>query len=449
MRLLTSLAFAPFTVPLQIFRARQCPATPARCDYHPTSHRALSAPIFGIPCDSESRSVRALRSEATRALIGLFLKLGFTAFGGPAAHIALMKDEVVTRRQWMSNAEFLDLLGATNLIPGPNSTQMAIHIGYRRAGWLGLLAAGVCFIAPAAAIVLLCAWAYKRYGALPQAQAVLYGVKPVIIAIVFVAIYSLARIAVKIRFHMALGIAALVFALLGVDVLLLLFTAGALTATVYFFSESKRQSVWGLLRVYGITAAMIALPDALTRLGRTAGQAPKPYSSAALFAFFLKVGMTLYGGGYVLIAFLRDGLVHQWHWLTEAQLLDAVAVGQFTPGPLFTTATFVGYLTGGLAGSILATLAIFLPSFFLVAISGPLVPRLRRAPLAGAFLDGVNVSALALMVAVTVQLGRAALVDGYTIAMALVAAATLLLYRINSVWLICAGAICGMIIRGL
>jgi chromate transporter len=380
-----------------------------------------------------------------RELIGLFLKLGFTAFGGPAAHIALMKDEVVTRRRWMTETEFLDLLGATNLIPGPNSTQMAIHIGYRRSGWPGLLAAGVCFIAPAAAIVLLCAWAYRRYGGLPQTQAILYGVKPVIIAIVVRAIWGLARTAVKNRYYVLLGIAALTLALLGVDVLVLLFTAGALAATIWWMSQARKRSPRGLLWVYGIAAAMIAIPDVLTRLNRTTE--PRPYTPLALFAFFLKLGATLYGGGYVLLAFLRDGLVHQWHWLTEGQLLDAIAVGQFTPGPLFTTATFVGYLMGGVAGALIATFAVFLPSFVLIAVSGPVVPRLRRSRLAGAFLDGVNVSALALMAAVTVQLGRAALVDGFAIAIALACTVLLLRYRINSVWLIGAGAICGIIIR--
>jgi len=358
-----------------------------------------------------------------------------------------MKDEAVRRRQWMTDAEFLDLLGATNLIPGPNSTQMALHIGYRRAGRMGLLAAGVSFIAPAAAIVLLCAWAYKKYGALPQAQAILYGVKPVIIAIVGCAIWGLVRTAVKNRYYVLLGFAALTLALAGVDVVVLLFSAGALAATVFWVSQPRPKSSRGLVWVYGIAAAMIALPDALTRMTRSAGKGPAPYSPLLLFAFFLKVGMTLYGGGYVLIAFLRDGLVHQWHWLTEGQLLDAIAAGQFTPGPLFTSATFVGYLVGGFKGAFIATFAIFLPSFVLIAISGPLVPRLRRSRLAGAFLDGVNVSALALMAAVTVQLGRAALVDGYTIAIALTSAALLLRFRINPVWLIGAGAVCGMIVQ--
>jgi chromate transporter len=358
-----------------------------------------------------------------------------------------MKDEVVTRRHWMNEAEFLDLLGATNLIPGPNSTQMAIHIGYRRAGWAGLIAAGACFIVPAAAIVLLCAWAYQRYGGLPQTQAVFYGVKPVIIAIVAYALRGLVRAALKKRFHLWLGLAALAGALAGADVLLLLFGAGALAATLDWASLPKRGSVRGLLWVFAIATVMITVPDALMRL--SAASPPVPYSAHALFAFFLKVGMTLYGGGYVLIAFLRDGLVHQWHWLTEAQLLDAIAVGQFTPGPLFTTATFVGYLVGGVKGAVAGTVAIFLPSFALIAISGPLVPLLRRSAMASSFLDGVNVAALALMAAVTVQLATAALLDIWTIAIAVISLAVLLRFRINSVWLICGGALAGALIKML
>ena len=356
-----------------------------------------------------------------------------------------MKDEVVSRRGWMSEGEFLDLLGATNLIPGPNSTQMALHIGYRRAGWPGLIAAGVCFIGPAAAMVLACAWAYRRYGGLPQTQAVLYGVKPVIIAIVAYALRGLIRTAVKSRFYMLLGVVALTAALLGLDVLILLFGAGALAAAVTWGTAERRPPVKGLGWVLAIAAAMITLPDALTAMAKSSGTLR--YSNSALFAFFLKVGLTLYGGGYVLIAFLRDGLVRQWHWLTEAQLLDAIAVGQFTPGPLFTTATFVGYLTGGVTGAAIGTVAIFLPSFVLVGLSGPLVPKVRRSIIAAAFLDGVNVAALALMAAVTVQLARSAMVDAWTIAMAVISLVVLLRWRVNSVWLIGAGAVAGSLVR--
>jgi len=243
-----------------------------------------------------------------RELIALFLKLGFIAFGGPPAHIAMMKEEVVRRRHWMSEAEFLDLLGAANLIPGPTSTQLAIHIGYRRAGWRGLVAAGFFFIVPAALIVLACAWAYKAYGRLPQTQAVLYGMKPVIIAIVIQAIWGLGKTAVRNGLHVLLAAVTFALALTGLDVLLLLFTAGAVAATVEWLKAGRRSSSRGLIAVYAAAAAMIAIPDAFTRLNQSKG--PASYTPGALFAFFLKVGVTLYGGGYVLVAFLRDGLVH-------------------------------------------------------------------------------------------------------------------------------------------
>lgn len=356
-----------------------------------------------------------------------------------------MKEEVVRRRKWLSESEFLDLVGAANLIPGPTSTQLAIHIGYRRGGWTGLIAAGVCFIVPAALLVLLCAWAYQRYGKLPETQAILYGMKPVIIAIVLRAVWGLARTALRNGFYLLLGVAALVLALMGTDILLLLFSAGAAAATMEWMRAPRRSSPRALMAVYAIAAGMVAIPDALTRLNRSAGRTP--YSPYALFAFFLKVGLTLYGGGYVLIAFLRDGLVHQWHWLTEAQLLDAIAVGQFTPGPLFTSATFIGYLVGGASGAAIATLAIFLPSFLLIAVSGPLVPALRRSIAAGGFLDGVNVAALALMAAVTAELARAALVDAWTVGIAVLSAALLIRFRPHPLWLIAAGAAAGLTIH--
>jgi chromate transporter len=362
-----------------------------------------------------------------------------------------MKDEVVARRRWMTEGEFLDLLGATNLIPGPNSTQMALHIGLRRAGWAGLLAAGASFILPAAIVVYVCAWAYVRYGSLPQTEALLYAVKPVIIAIVARAIFGLARAGVKNGFLAAVGVGALVLALRGADVLLLLFGAGALAGTVDWAWGPRAREIpfSSVLRMIGFAALMVVVPDALTRFQAGAASAPAAYGLLPLSGFFLKVGLTLYGGGYVLIAFLRDELVRQWHWLTESQLIDAIAVGQVTPGPLFTTATFIGYLTGGLAGAAAATVAIFLPSFVLVGLSGPLIPRLRRSRLAGAFLDGVNVAALALMAAVTLQLGAAALVDVYTAAIAIVSGVILFRYRFNSAWLILAAAIAGIAKYGL
>jgi len=396
---------------------------------------------------------KAASSQALGELTRLFLRLGFTAFGGPAAHIAMMKEEVVTRRRWLTEAEFLDLLGATNLIPGPNSTEMAIHIGLRQGGWRGLFLAGLCFILPAVLIVSAFAWAYVRFGSLPVVAGVLYGVKPVIIAVVVQAIWGLLKPAMKTRFLAALGVAALVLALLGIDELLLLFGAGALAGMVRWArppAGTPRPSAFAVLGLLLIAAAMVLLPTALTHFWSASSPGVDtghgvPFGLAPLFLFFLKVGSVLYGSGYVLLAFLRDGLVTQWHWLTGAQLLDATAVGQVTPGPVFTTATFIGYVLGGPWAALVATLGIFLPSFVFVALSGPLVPRLRQALLAGAFLDGVNVAALALMMAVTWQLGRAALVDAVTVGLAVVSAVLLVRYRVNSVWLILGAAVLGIL----
>ena len=367
---------------------------------------------------------------------GLFLKLGTIAFGGPAAHIAMMEDEVVRRRQWLSREEFLDLLGATNLIPGPNSTELAIHIGRRRAGWLGLIVGGACFILPAALIVTAIAWVYVRYDKLPEAHALLYGVKPVIIAIVVQALWSLSRTAVKTKTLGVAGILAILACYLGVNELIVLFAIGfamiPLTA-----AGSKKGNAMFIPLLAGAPSASAAV--AATSVAST------PFSLNLLFLFFLKVGAVLFGSGYVLLAFLRSDLVERWGWLTESQLLDAIAVGQFTPGPVFTTATFIGFILSGPMGALLATVGIFLPAFAFVALSAPLIPKLRASPAAGAFLDGVNVASLALMAVVTWQLGSAALVDWLTILLAIAAAAVLLLWRINSAWLVLGGAMVGLI----
>jgi len=302
-------------------------------------------------------------------------------------------------------------------------------------------------------IVSAFAWAYVHFGSLPAVAGVLYGVKPVIIAVVIQAIWGLVKPAMKTRFLAALGVAALVLALLGMDELLLLFGAGALAGMVRWAlppAGTPRPSALALLGLLLIAAAMVLLPTALTHFwsasspGGDTGHGV-PFGLTPLFLFFLKVGSVLYGSGYVLLAFLRDGLVTQWHWLTGAQLLDATAVGQVTPGPVFTTATFIGYVLGGPWAALVATLGIFLPSFVFVAMSGPLVPRLRQALLAGAFLDGVNVAALALMMAVTWQLGRAALVDAVTVGLAVLSAVLLVRYRVNSVWLILGAAVLGIL----
>jgi chromate transporter len=365
---------------------------------------------------------------------GLFLKLGFTAFGGPAAHIALMEQEAVIRRGWLSREEFLDLLGVANLIPGPSSTELAIFLGYRRAGWLGLVLAGVCFILPAALIVSGIAWAYVNFGKLPETKGLLYGVKPVIIAVVVQALWKLGRVAVKTRMLAIVGVGAAALSYLGVNPLLVLLLVGVLMMAARAGSQPKG-AVAGLTPWLGVTSS--------APLAAATGAAA-PFSVWMLSLVFLKVGAVLFGSGYVLLAFLRADLVEHYHWLTENQLLDAVSVGQFTPGPVFTTATFIGYILGGPKAALLATVAIFLPGFVLVAISGPLVPRLRKSPLAGAFLDGANVASLALMAVVTWHLGQAALVDWLTISLAVAAAVWLLFYRVNSTWLILGGAALGL-----
>lgn len=371
----------------------------------------------------------------------LFLKLGTIAFGGPAAHIAMMEDEVVRRRRWMTRQEFLDLLGATNLIPGPNSTEMAIHIGHRQAGWMGLLVAGTSFILPPALIVTGFAWAYVRYGSIPEVKGLLYGVKPVIIAVVLQALWSLGRTAIKTKLLAALGIAALVFSFLGIHELLVLFGGGVVAG----IARTTWQQIKGGKNLRALISTMP--PAMLFQSGATTA-ATASFGLWPLFLFFLKVGAVLYGSGYVLLAFIRADLVERWHWLTESQLLDAVAVGQVTPGPVFTTATFIGYVLGGPKGAAVATVGIFLPAFFFVAVSGPLVPRIRRSPMVGAFLDGINAASLALMVLVTYQLGRAAIVDLTTIALALISAVLLVRFRANSAWLVLGGAIIGWLLYG-
>ena len=376
--------------------------------------------------------------HALADLAGLFLKLGTTAFGGPAAHIAMMEDEVVRRRQWLTRDEFLDLVGATNLIPGPNSTELAIHIGRRRAGWAGLLIAGACFILPATLIVTAVAWAYVRFGQLPRAESLLYGVKPVIIAVVIQALWGLGRSALKTKLLAVVGAAAAVLSLLEVNELAVLFGTGILVAVARTLGAGKPSA-----GVAPLLAVAPVLPIAAA--ANSAAAVATPFGLWPMFLFFLKVGSVLFGSGYVLLAFLRADLVDRWHWLTEGQLLDAVAVGQFTPGPLFTTATFIGYLLAGASGATLATVGIFLPAFCFVAMSGPLVPRLRRSAFAGAFLDGVNVASLALMTVVTWQLGHVALSDGLTVMLALVSGVLLFRFHVNSAWLVLGGALVGLL----
>lgn len=392
----------------------------------------------------ESPSPRARRLGE---LAALFLKLGVIGFGGPAAHIAMFEDEVVRRRGWLTHEEFLDLLGATNLIPGPNSTEMAIHVGHKRAGSAGLVVAGACFILPAMLIVMACAWVYTRFGSLPQAQGILYGVKPVIIAVIAQALWRLGRTALKTPLLTCVGVASAVLSFAGMNELVLLFVAGLICLTIRSLQRGPSTGAAALAVAPG--PGKLPLAASITNVGvaGTAAAAATAFGVWPMFLFFLKVGAVLFGSGYVLLAFLRADLVERWHWLTESQLLDAVAVGQITPGPLFTTATFIGYILGGAPAAMMATLGIFLPAFVFVAISGPLVPRLRASPLAGAFLDGVVVASLALMAVVTWQLGRAAVMDIPTIVLAVMGAILLFYFRVNSACLVLGGAVIGWVLR--
>ncbi|MEE8130688.1 MAG: chromate efflux transporter [Vicinamibacterales bacterium] len=375
--------------------------------------------------------------QPLKELAALFLRLGVTAFGGPAAHVAMMRDEVVSRRHWMTDAEFLDLLAATQLIPGPNSTEMAIHLGYKRAGLPGLVLAGVCFILPASLIVGVIAWGYTRYGETPQVVWLMYGISPVIIAIILQAVWKLARGAVTGVLPGVICAVTAALSLWGVNELALL--AGG--AGVSLVASLGRQSVavW-MLGGAGISAAVAGLA------AMTASDPSVPVTLTRLTLFFLKVGSVLFGSGYVLLAFLRADLTTRWGWLTEQQLIDAVTVGQVTPGPVFTTATFIGFLLGGWMGAVLATLAIFVPGFVFVALTHPMIARLRGSRVASALLDGVVAASLGLMAAVSWHLGRSALVDLPTVLLLAGAGVALVGWRLNSTWIIAAGAAVGWLL---
>ncbi len=367
-------------------------------------------------------AVRPAPSSSKLAL--LFLKLGCIGFGGPAAHLALMRQEIVQRRRWLEEQEYLDLIGAASLIPGPSSTQVALAVGRRLAGWRGLLA-GAAFILPAVLLVLALAWAYGRYGATPGASWLLYGIKPAMIAIIIQAIVGMARSAGRGPLLVAVGLSAAALYVLGVTPILVLLAAGAVTFVARF--RPPRPS---------LSPVLLLLPLPHPR--------PPAHSLVVLFLTFLKIGAVVYGSGYVLLASVRADFVGHLGWLTDRQLIDAVTIGQVTPGPVFTTATFIGYLAAGVPGGLLATVAIFLPSFLLVPLVFPLVPRLRRSPQLAAALDGVNVGALGLMAAVTFQLARTALVDPLTVALA-AAAVLLIRFRVNAVWPILGAAVIGLL----
>jgi chromate transporter len=398
--------------------------------------RKANTPVQTVPPDTNRLAEVA----------SLFLRLGFTAFGGPAAHIAMMRTEVVQRRQWISDERFLDLLSVVNLIPGPNSTELAIYLSYLRAGWPGLLVGGVCFIGPAMLIVLVLAWLYVRYGSLPQTTWLLYGIKPVVIAIIAQALWGLCRTVMKSAWPIALAVLVFVLYLFGVNVLLLLLGGGLLFGVVRWLQRRQKGAVLSIglpFSLIGVveTARMFTATEPLTSITLAA----IPISLPILFLTFLKIGAVLYGSGYVLLAFLRTDFVSGLGWLTDRQLLDAISIGQFTPGPVSTTATFIGYLVAGWQGALLATLAIFLPSFAFIPLIHPLATRLRSSPWTSALLDGVNIAALALMAGVLFQLGQSTLLDVLTWGIALVSLGVLLRFKINSASLIAAGAVVGFL----
>jgi chromate transporter len=383
----------------------------------------------------------------------LFLKLGAISFGGPAAHIALLQDEVVRKRQWVTRQQFLDMLGLTNLIPGPNSTEMAINIGFARAGWAGLAVAGASFIVPAALVTSVVAWAYVRFGTLPAAESLLAGVKPAVIAVILIAVWRLGKVAVHNVWLGVLGALALAAFLAKLSPLMILFGGGLIGMVAEQLHALRRATS---SHTTNFSAGLLLLKKSFLLPSLATGMLTSAIAAIAempvtkrvplsrLAWFFLKVGAVLYGGGYVLFAFVEQGLVRDHHWLTQQQVLDAIAIGQFTPGPLLSTATFIGYLLGGPWGAVVATVAIFLPSFVYVAALGPILPKLRRSPWMASFLDSVNVCAVALMAGVTVRLAGDALRGWPAWAIALAALAVLWRWKINPAWVVLGGALAGL-----
>ena len=393
---------------------------------------------------AESLEIR----EASLGEIALvFLKLGTIAFGGPAAHLAMMEEEFVRRRQWITQADFLDRLATANLIPGPSSTEVAIFVGQLKRGWRGLIVAGCCFLIPAAVTVSVIAWAYVRFGSLPKAEGVLSSIKPAVVAIVVQALGKLGRTGVRTTLLAVIAVLAAALSLVGVSPVLVLVFAGVVSVAALAMKNRLLGVGVGLQKVVGLQK-IAGLPKVVAgAMAVAAVGATFPVGLGRLFLSFLKIGSVVFGSGYVLLAFLQTEFVERLHWLTEKQLIDAVAVGQFTPGPLFTTATFIGYVVAGWAGAAVATVGIFLPGFVLVAVSGRLIPRLRRSAVAAAALDGVVAGSLALMAVVTWQLGKASIVDWTTLVVFGVSLIALLRFQVNSAWLIAAAAVVGWVMR--
>jgi chromate transporter len=369
------------------------------------------------------------------SVTGLFLKLGAISFGGPAASIALIDEEVVRKRGWIDRAHFLDLLAATNLVPGPNVVEMAIHIGHVHAGWLGFIAAGVAFILPAFLISLAFSWIYVHFGTLPEGQAIFYGINPAVMAIILVATYRLGKAALKGKVQILLGVLAFGAALLGVNEVIIILAAGLSGILLYSPPAWMKKQ----------TPVAMFLP-----LGSLFYAAPKVLSwvddrLVLLGLFFLKVGALLFGSGMVLFAFIQRDVVTRYGWLSEQQLIDAIAVGQMTPGPVLSSATFIGYLVSGWPGAVVATVAVFLPSFLIVFLIGPILPRLRQSPTAQAFLKGVNAAVVALILAVSLALFRSAIVDIWTVFLLGACLVALLRFRVDTLWLVLGGALLGIV----
>ncbi len=371
-----------------------------------------------------------------REVAALFLRLGLTAFGGPAAHIAVVEEECVRRRGWLSREQFLDVLGASNLIPGPTSTELVMHVGYRCAGWAGLVVAGVCFIVPAALIVGVLAALYVGAGRLPAFEEVLRVVKPVALVVVLQALTGLARAGLATWRALGTAVVAVVAALAGWSEVLVLLGAGALQFL------PRRPGVLGAAAALSVPAVAVAAGPAALSFSGLAG-------AAALFGYFVKAGAVIFGSGYVLFAVLRTDLVEGLRWITEAQLLDAIAVGQITPGPVFTSATFIGYLLHGAAGAALATVGIFLPAFVCSALSVQVLHHVRGSRSAQRFLEGVHAAAIALIAVTSLSLARAGVTDVTTTVIAVLAAVGIGLLRWNSAWVLAAAALAGLGLQAL
>ena len=383
-----------------------------------------------------------------KEVVLLFLKLGFVAFGGPAAHIAMFEEEVVTKRKWMTRDHFLDLVGATNLIPGPNSTEMVIHCGFHRAGWPGLILGGISFILPATLLTGLLAWFYATYQTVPQFEALVYGVKPAVIVVILGAVYKLGRKALKNRQLGVIGAFVIFLSLLGVSEIVAIFAGGLVGMGWLYVGRTKAPSLTPLLPWLPLQRLTDPVAPFIVPLGQTAPGAATA-AVADLFLVFLKIGAVLFGSGYVLVAYLEGELVNRLGWLSQGVLLDGIAMGQFTPGPVLSTSTFIGYQIGGVGGAMAATLGIFLPSFIFVAILNPIVPKLRKSNLASAFLDAVNVSALGLMVAVVIKLGWVMLVNWQAWLIVLFSIGLFFGLKKEAAWVVVGGAVLGYLLLAL